>query len=80
MGAKVYADRLIPDAVDDGGDPQTPGPAVLDGGDPQTPGPAGPELEAEVQAVAAWFEALPAEWQRYFDHEAQSGRRAYGRA
>ncbi len=60
MGAKVYADRLMPDAEPDG---------LLDH-----------ELEAEVQAVAAWFEALPAEWQRYFDHEAQSGRRAYGQA
>jgi hypothetical protein len=39
-----------------------------------------PELEAEVQVVAAWFEALPVEWQRYFDDEARSGRRAYGRA
>ncbi len=37
-------------------------------------------LEAEVQAVAAWFESLPAEWQAYFDHEAEAGRRAYGRA
>ena len=38
------------------------------------------DLEAEVQAVAAWFDALPQEWQRYLDHEAQSGRRAYGQA
>jgi hypothetical protein len=38
------------------------------------------ELEAEVQAVAAWFEALSPEWQRYFDHEAKSGRQAYGHA
>jgi hypothetical protein len=60
MGAKVYADRLIPDA------------------EPELP--SDPDLEIEVQAVAAWFDALPAEWQRYFDHEAQSGRRAYGRA
>jgi hypothetical protein len=38
------------------------------------------ELEAEVQAVAASFEALPAEWQRYLDQEARAGRRAYGEA
>jgi hypothetical protein len=38
------------------------------------------ELEAEVQAVAAFFEALPAEWQRYLDQEARAGRRAYGEA
>ncbi len=38
------------------------------------------ELEAEVQAVAAWFDALPAEWRSYFDREAESGQRAYGRA
>jgi hypothetical protein len=45
------------------------------------PSPSRPEdqeLEAEIQAVAAWFDALPAEWQRYFDDEATSGRRAYG--
>jgi hypothetical protein len=60
MGAKVYADRLSPDAEPEGG--------------------ADPELEIEVQAVSAWFDALPAEWQSYFDHEAQSGRQAYGRA
>jgi hypothetical protein len=38
------------------------------------------ELESEVQAVAAWFEALPPEWQRYFDREAENGRQAYGQA
>lgn len=38
------------------------------------------ELEAEVQAVAAWFDALPAEWRSYFDREAESGRQAYGQA
>ncbi len=38
------------------------------------------ELEAEVQAIAAWFDALPAEWQRHFDREAESGRQAYGQA
>ncbi len=42
--------------------------------------PVDPELEAEVAAVAAWFEAQAPEWQRYFDHEAESGRQAYGRA
>jgi hypothetical protein len=30
--------------------------------------------------VARWFEALSPEWQRYFDDEARSGRRAYGQA
>jgi hypothetical protein len=39
--------------------------------------PAEPEVEAEVQAIAAWFDALSPEWQRYFDHEAKSGRQAY---
>jgi hypothetical protein len=39
--------------------------------------PAEPEVEAEVQAIAAWFDALSPEWQRYFDHEARSGRQAY---
>jgi hypothetical protein len=70
MGAKVYADRLSPEAdLIDG---------LVDGLE------AVPEqeleLETEVQAVAAWFDALPDEWQRYFDLEAQSGRRAYGQA
>ena len=37
------------------------------------------DLETEIQAVAAGFEALPVEWQRYLDHEAQTGRRAYGK-
>ncbi len=37
-------------------------------------------LEAEVAAIAAWFDALPAELRAYFDHEASSGRRAYGLA
>ena len=40
--------------------------------------PVDPDVEAEAQAVATWFEALPLEWQRYFDHEARSGRQAYG--
>ena len=39
--------------------------------------PLDPELEAEVDAVSAWFEALPAEWKAYFDHEARRGREAY---
>jgi hypothetical protein len=42
--------------------------------------PLDQDLEAEVQAVAAWFEGLSPEWQRYFDHEARSGREAYGQA
>jgi hypothetical protein len=70
MGAKVYADRLSLD-----GEPAVeaaPSPAA----DPETER----AVEAEVQAVAAWFEALPAEWRAYFDLEAQSGRRAYGPA
>jgi len=62
MGAKVYADRLSPDA------------------DLEVVPEQELELETEVQAVAAWFDALPAEWQRYFDLEARSGRRAYGQA
>ena len=37
------------------------------------------DLETEIQAVSAWFEALPAEWQRYLDDEARTGRHAYGR-
>jgi hypothetical protein len=49
--------------------------------DPEPEAPtADHDLETEVQAVAAWFEALPAEWQRYLDHEARAGRQAYGRA
>lgn len=39
--------------------------------------PVDPELEAEVAAAAAWFEAQPSEWQRYFDEEARRGREAY---
>jgi hypothetical protein len=42
-----------------------------------TEAPAEPEVEAEVQAIAAWFDALSPEWQHYFDHEARSGRQAY---
>jgi hypothetical protein len=38
------------------------------------------ELERDVEAIAVWFEGLPAEWQSYFDREAESGRRAYGQA
>lgn len=36
-----------------------------------------PELEAEVQVIAAWFEALPEQWKAHFDHEARTGREAY---
>ena len=39
--------------------------------------PLDPELEAEVEAVSVWFEALPVEWKAYFDHEARRGREAY---
>lgn len=38
------------------------------------------DLETEVQAVAAFFEALPPELQRYLDREAEIGRQAYGQA
>jgi hypothetical protein len=41
------------------------------------PGHDDPELEAEVQAISAWFEALPAGLQSYLDHEARHGRDAY---
>jgi hypothetical protein len=41
------------------------------------PAPVDPELEADVGVFAAWFEALPAELQRWFDHEAVHGRSAY---
>jgi hypothetical protein len=36
-----------------------------------------PEIEADVRATSVWFEALPPELQRYFDHEARHGRGAY---
>ena len=39
--------------------------------------PVDPELEADVDAVSVWFEALPFEWRAYFDHEARLGREAY---
>ena len=39
--------------------------------------PVDPELEEEVQAISAWFEALPAGLQSYLDHEARHGRDAY---
>ncbi len=74
MGAKVRADRRS----------QHPEPlvAVESGGHAATHPPtpeADPDLEADVRATAAWFEALPSELQRYLDHEAlHSGRRAYG--
>ena len=44
------------------------------------PGAIDPELEAEIAAVAALFDALPLDWQRYLDHEAEVGQAAYGRA
>jgi hypothetical protein len=64
MVAKVYADRLSQDA-----DVSQVEPCAID-----------PDLEAEIRAVAAFFEALPAEWQAHFDREAVTGRRAYGQA
>ena len=65
MVAKVHADRPSADAAQPGG--------------PEAVTPDH-DLETEVQAVAAWFEALPVEWQRYLDHEARAGRQAYGQA
>ena len=41
--------------------------------------PLDPEVEAEVQTIAAWFEALPAAWRTHLDHEARFGREAYTR-
>ena len=67
MVAKGYADRLSHEADADAEA------AAL-------PGDTEPGLETEVAAVAAWFDALPAEWRSYFDREAESGRRAYGQA
>ena len=46
----------------------------------QSPEVVDHEHEAEIEAIAAWFEALPAEWQRYLDHEARAGQEAYGQA
>ena len=65
MVAKGYADRLSHEADAEA--------AAL-------PGDTEPGIESEVAAVAAWFDALPAELRSYFDHEASSGRRAYGQA
>ena len=53
-----------------------PSPEAESEGDPSIDA----SVETEVQSIALWFEALPVEWQRYFDHEARSGRRAYGQA
>jgi hypothetical protein len=39
--------------------------------------PLDPELEAEIEAISVWFEALSGEWKAYFDHEARCGREAY---
>jgi hypothetical protein len=62
MGAKVRADRRSQHAE----------PLVA-----VDPAPLDPELEADVRAAAVWFDALPAELQRYLDHEAVYGRGAY---
>jgi hypothetical protein len=82
MGAKVYADYLNREGGSSSPDPELD----HDGGGPRPP-PNPPDLpldevseETEVQAVAAWFEALPDEWRSYFDREAESGQRAYGQA
>jgi hypothetical protein len=88
MGAKVYADCLS----DDEGASSSPQPELpMDGDgdgvgagalpeDPSAEPSSQHSQETEVQAVAAWFEALPDEWRSYFDREAESGQRAYGRA
>ncbi len=34
-------------------------------------------IEAEILAIAAWFEALPLEWRLHFDREARRGREGY---
>ena len=39
--------------------------------------PLDPELEADIEAVSSWFEALSVEWKAYLDHEALHGREAY---
>lgn len=36
-----------------------------------------PELEAEISAVADWFEALPLDLRAYLDREAKAGREGY---
>jgi hypothetical protein len=36
-----------------------------------------PELEAEVSAVARFFESLPPELRAYLDREAREGREGY---
>jgi hypothetical protein len=82
MVAKVYADRLNLDAPSSAEGVLAPAVSMVPDVVPEGPleGFTSRELEAEVQAVAAWFEALPAEWRSYFDREAESGRRAYGQA
>jgi hypothetical protein len=74
MVAKVYADR-------DGGRSPASGDRLTPDLELEIEGPpVDNDVETEVQDVAMWFEALPPEWQRYFDHEAQIGRQAYGPA
>ena len=74
MVAKVHADRPSADAAHPGARPGAPSDLETEAATPDH------DLETEVQAVAAWFEALPVEWQRYLDHEARAGRQAYGQA
>jgi hypothetical protein len=74
MGAKVYAGYLNREGGSSSPDPELD---LLVDGDSL---PDEPSEETEVQAVAAWFEALPDEWRSYFDREAESGQRAYGQA
>jgi hypothetical protein len=96
MGAKVYADCLSDEGAVSSPDPALPPDvaalpedACHDGASAHDPRPSPwPAAEAseerseetEVQAIAAWFEALPDEWRSYFDREAESGQRAYGQA
>ncbi len=68
MGSKVTAGRRdweLEPVVPLAATPELPAP------------PVDPELELEVEAVSAWFEALPSQWKAYFDHEARCGREAY---
>lgn len=80
MGANVRAERRshrpeplaavepAPVDRDHGGAEDGPTPRSAD---------AGPELEAEVRAAAASFDALPPAIQRWLDQEALHGRGAY---
>jgi len=79
MGAKVYADCLSDEGAVSSSEPKLELPVDAAAALPEEPSSERSE-ETEVQAVAAWFEALPDEWRSYFDDEAESGQRAYGQA